>query len=83
LVLVSELLCELGDLDLLPRIDALVMTLLASRSLDGCENYYNTVRMLVDSAMAISVPRVIFISSTSVYGENKCQTRHRVEYWPS
>ncbi|MCX2957361.1 SDR family oxidoreductase [Serratia symbiotica] len=69
LVLTQELLCEPGDLDSLLRVDALVVTLPARRSIAGSENYCNAVCMLAYSAMASGVPRVIFISSTSVYGE--------------
>jgi len=51
-VLTLELLCELGHLDLLLRVDALVVTLHARRSIVVSENYGNAVRMLVDSAMS-------------------------------
>lgn len=67
LVLTPKLLCESGDLDSLLRVDALVVMLPARRSIAGSENYCNAVCILVDGAMASGVPRVIFISSTSVY----------------
>ncbi|HGM7714084.1 TPA: SDR family oxidoreductase [Serratia marcescens] len=69
LELTPELVCEPDDLESLLRVDALVVTLPARRTVEGSENYFNAVRMLVDSAMAFGVPRVIFTSSTSVYGE--------------
>lgn len=69
LELTPELECDPDDLESLLRVDALVVTLPARRTVEGSENYFNAVRMLVDSAMAFGVPRVIFTSSTSVYGE--------------
>lgn len=69
LELTPELVCDPDDLESLLRVDALVVTLPARRTVEGSENYFNAVRMLVDSAMAFGVPRVIFTSSTSVYGE--------------
>ncbi len=65
LELTPELVCDPDDLESLLRVDALVVTLPARRTVEGSENYFNAVRMLVDSAMAFGVPRVIF-------------TRHRV-----
>ncbi|VTP61346.1 UDP-glucose 4-epimerase [Serratia rubidaea] len=69
LTLTPELECEADDLDALLQVDALVITLPARRTVEGSENYFNAVRMLVDSAMAYGVSRIIFTSSTSVYGE--------------
>ncbi|HEI8865659.1 SDR family oxidoreductase [Serratia sp. AKBS12] len=69
LELTPELICEADDLDALLQVDALVVTLPARRTVDGSENYFNAVRMLVDSAMAYNVARIIFTSSTSVYGD--------------
>ncbi|HEJ7884641.1 TPA: SDR family oxidoreductase [Serratia liquefaciens] len=69
LEMTPELICEPEDLESLLRVDALVVTLPARRTVEGSENYFNAVRMLVDSAMAFGVPRILFTSSTSVYGE--------------
>ncbi len=69
LEMTPELICEPEDLEALLRVDALVVTLPARRTVEGSENYFNAVRMLVDSAMAFGVPRILFTSSTSVYGE--------------
>ncbi|TQI79843.1 nucleoside-diphosphate-sugar epimerase [Serratia fonticola] len=69
LELTPELVCEADDLEQLLYADALVITLPASRTVEGSEGYFNAVRMLVDSAMAFGVPHIIFTSSTSVYGE--------------
>lgn len=49
--------------------DALVITLPARRSGPGDEFYLQAVQELVDSALAHRIPRIIFTSSTSVYGD--------------
>lgn len=71
LELVPELICEPDDLDALLNVDALIITLPASHTVSGGgEGYFLAVRMLVDSALAHGVPRIIFTSSTSVYGSS-------------
>jgi nucleoside-diphosphate-sugar epimerase len=69
LELTPELNCESDDLDALLSVDALVITLPASRTASGGESYVLAVQQLVDSALAYNVPRIIFTSSTSVYGD--------------
>ncbi|QGU87030.1 SDR family oxidoreductase [Erwinia sorbitola] len=69
LELTPELNCGAEDLEALLSVDALVVTLPASRTASGGENYLLAVQQLVDSALAFNVPRIIFTSSTSVYGE--------------
>ncbi|MFV8797736.1 SDR family oxidoreductase [Yersinia sp. LJYL362] len=69
LQLTPELICDPDDLEQLMTADALVITLPASRTTDGGTQYFQAVQMVVDSALAFSVPRIIFTSSTSVYGE--------------
>ncbi|WP_411754443.1 SDR family oxidoreductase [Serratia sp. (in: enterobacteria)] len=69
LELTPELICEAHDLEQLLYTDALVITLPASRTVEGSASYFDAVRMLVDSAIAFGVPHIIFTSSTSVYGE--------------
>ncbi|MBP2198317.1 SDR family oxidoreductase [Pantoea cypripedii] len=68
LVLTPELECEADDLDTLMSVDALVVTLPASRTVQGGEDYMQAVQNVVDTALAYKVPRIIFTSSTSVYG---------------
>ncbi len=68
LELTPELICDPDDLDALLSVDALVITLPASRTAEGGENYLLAVQQIVDSALARSIPRIIFTSSTSVYG---------------
>lgn len=68
LELTPELLCEADDLQALLSVDALVVTLPASRTVAGGESYLLAVQQLVDSALAFDVPRILFTSSTSVYG---------------
>ncbi|PVZ87162.1 NAD(P)-dependent oxidoreductase [Serratia sp. S1B] len=69
LELVPQLVCQADDLEQLLRVDALVVTLPASRTVEGSRGYFDAVQMLVDSAIAYAVPRIIFTSSTSVYGD--------------
>ena len=64
-----ELVCDSDDLDALMDVDALVITLPARRSGPGDEFYLQAVQELVDSALAHRIPRIIFTSSTSVYGD--------------
>ncbi|ENP5583313.1 NAD-dependent epimerase/dehydratase family protein, partial [Shigella flexneri] len=64
-----ELVCDSDDLDALMDADALVITLPARRSGPGDEFYLQAVQELVDSALAHRIPRIIFTSSTSVYGD--------------
>ena len=71
LQLTPELICDPDDLEQLMTVDALVITLPASRTADGGEQYFQAVQLLVDSALAFGVPRIIFTSSTSVYGETR------------
>ena len=68
LVLSPELECEADDLAALMAVDALVVTLPASRTVQGGEDYMQAVQNVVDTALANKVPRIIFTSSTSVYG---------------
>lgn len=69
LELTSEVVCQTHHLELLLDVDTLVITLPARRTVEGSNHYAKAVRMLVDSAIAFGVPHIIFISSTSVYGE--------------
>ena len=56
------------DLETLMNVDALVITLPARRSGPGDDFYLQAVQEIVDSALAHRVPRILFTSSTSVYG---------------
>ncbi|MGX8942140.1 SDR family oxidoreductase [Symbiopectobacterium sp. Eva_TO] len=67
--LTPELVCDTDDLDSVLNVDALVITLPASRTAQGGENYLLAVQQLVNSALAHGVPRILFTSSTSVYGK--------------
>ncbi|WP_017346584.1 SDR family oxidoreductase [Pantoea sp. A4] len=68
LELTPEMVCEAEDLDTLFSVDALVVTLPASRTVAGGEHYMQAVQNVVDTALAHKVPRIVFTSSTSVYG---------------
>lgn len=63
-----ELICDADDLDALMNVDALVITLPARRTGPGEEFYLQAMQEIVDSALAHRIPRIIFTSSTSVYG---------------
>lgn len=71
LQLTPELVCDSDDLDALLDADALVITLPARRTGDGDDFYLQAVQEIVDSALAHNIPRIIFTSSTSVYGETE------------
>ena len=64
-----ELVCDADDLDTLMNVDALVITLPARRSGPGESFYLQAMQEIVDSALAHHVPRIVFTSSTSVYGD--------------
>ncbi|GDX04547.1 SDR family oxidoreductase [Buttiauxella sp. A111] len=71
LQLTPELICDSDDLDALLDVDALVITLPARRTGEGDDFYLQAVQEIVDSALAHDIPRIIFTSSTSVYGERE------------
>ncbi|ALV91766.1 MULTISPECIES: SDR family oxidoreductase [Pantoea] len=68
LVLTPEIECEADELATLMAVDALVVTLPANRTVQGGEDYMQAVQNVVDTALAHKVPRIIFTSSSSVYG---------------
>lgn len=69
LELTPELVCDSDELDALLNVDALVVTLPARRTGEGDTFYQQAVQEIVDSALAHRIPRIIFTSSTSVYGD--------------
>ncbi|WP_141023517.1 NAD-dependent epimerase/dehydratase family protein, partial [Escherichia coli] len=69
LLMEPVLVFDSDDLDALMDADALVITLPARRSGSCDEFYLQAVQELVDSALAHRIPRIIFTSSTSVYGD--------------
>lgn len=77
-----ELVCEADDLAALLSVDALVITLPASRTASGGESYLLAVQQLVDSALAFNIPRIIFTSSTSVYGDRPGLTKESSDLLP-
>lgn len=68
LTLTPELECDADDLEALMTADALVVTLPASRTAEGGDNYLLAVQQIVNSALSFNIPRIVFTSSTSVYG---------------
>ncbi|WP_159567478.1 SDR family oxidoreductase [Budvicia diplopodorum] len=69
LVMTPQPECDANDWEQLLQCDVLIITLPASRSPEQGEGYRQSVQTLVDSALSKQVPRIIFISSTSVYGD--------------
>lgn len=65
----DELNGDIDDIEQLLSVDALVITLPARRDQEDSEQYIRAVQTLVDSALAYHVSRIIFLSSTSVYGD--------------
>ncbi|WP_075180910.1 SDR family oxidoreductase [Pantoea sp. 1.19] len=63
--------CDAEDLAELLDVDALVVTLPARRTGDGSDVYLQAVQEIVDSALYHRVPRIVFTSSTSVYGSGE------------
>ncbi|WP_145524947.1 SDR family oxidoreductase [Yersinia vastinensis] len=82
LQLTPELICEPDDLAQLMSADVLIITLPASRSTDGGAQYFQAVQMVVDSALAFGVPRIIFTSSTSVYGDTRGRIKESSQLQP-
>lgn len=66
-----QLVCEADDLDALMNVDALVITLPARRSGSGEDFYQHAVQEIVDTALSRHIPRILFTSSTSVYGKGQ------------
>ncbi len=66
--LAAQLVCDTEDLDALMNVDALVITLPARRTGAGEGFYLQAVQEIVDTALAYHIPRIVFTSSTSVYG---------------
>lgn len=82
LQLTPELVCDSDDLDALLDVDALVITLPARRTGEGDDFYLQAVQEIVDSALAHNIPRIIFTSSTSVYGEKEGTVRETTPLEP-
>ncbi|MBK4248454.1 SDR family oxidoreductase [Enterobacter hormaechei] len=77
-----ELICDTDELDELMNVDALVITLPARRSGPGETFYLQAVQEIVDSALAHHIPRIIFTSSTSVYGDIDGTAKENTERRP-
>ena len=69
LLLQPQMLCDSEAQEALFNVDVLILTLPARRSGDGDAFYFQAVQQVVDTALAHGVPRIIFTSSTAVYGE--------------
>lgn len=77
-----ELVCDSDDLDALMNVDALVITLPARRTGAGEGYYLQAVQEIVDSALAHHIPRIIFTSSTSVYGDAEGSVKENISRQP-
>ncbi|ATA26947.1 NAD(P)-dependent oxidoreductase [Brenneria goodwinii] len=80
--LTPELECDADELKNLLQVDALVITLPASRTVQGGENYVLAVQALVNTARVFNVARIIFTSSTSVYGNTAGNVRENSPLQP-
>lgn len=69
LEITPEMAGDAEDLAQLLDVDALVITLPARRTPEGSRLYLQAVQLLVDSALAHQVKRIIVTSSTAVYGD--------------
>lgn len=69
--LTPELRCATEELALLLTADVLVITLPATQQPGEDLNYLYSVQALVDSALVYAISRIIFLSSTSVYGDRR------------
>ncbi|MDC9612972.1 SDR family oxidoreductase [Xenorhabdus khoisanae] len=68
--LTPQIVCEMDDLEQLMSVDVLVLTLPVSGVAGGGEGYVKAVQLIIDTALSYAVPRIIFTSSTSVYGSS-------------
>lgn len=80
--LTPEAECDPETLAALLRVDALIITLPAGRTAQDGERYLRAVQSLVNRALAFQVPRVLFTSSTSVYGRAPGIIRERAPLRP-
>ncbi|MGQ5289679.1 SDR family oxidoreductase [Pectobacterium actinidiae] len=84
LALTPELECDADELNaLLQQVDVLVVTLPASRTAEGGDGYAQAVQQLVNMARVFHVPRIIFTSSTSVYGDSSGTARENSPLQPT
>ncbi|PHM37861.1 SDR family oxidoreductase [Xenorhabdus innexi] len=65
-----EIVCAADELEQLMSVDVLVLMLPPSGVAGGGVEYVRAVQLIVDTALSHSVPHIIFISSTSVYGSS-------------
>lgn len=75
--------CDSDYLEVLMNVDALVITLPARRSGSGDDFYLQAVQEIVDSALVHRVPRIVFTSSTSVYGAQQGTLKERAPRQPT
>lgn len=66
-----QLSCHAGDLHALMGVNALVITLPARRCGPGELFYLHAVQEIVDAARLHHIPRIVFTSSTGVYGNTQ------------
>ncbi|MBA0218739.1 SDR family oxidoreductase [Pectobacterium brasiliense] len=83
LALTPELECDADELSALLQVDVLIVTLPASRTAEGGEGYAQAVQQLVNMARVFHVPRIIFTSSTSVYGDSSGTARENSPLQPT
>lgn len=74
--------CDSDAQDALFNVDALILTLPARRSGEGDSFYFQAVQQVVDTALAHGVSRIIFTSSTSVYGDAEGTVNENSQLFP-
>jgi nucleoside-diphosphate-sugar epimerase len=82
LLLTPEIVCQADCLNSLLDVDVLIITLPARRTVTQSDHYFQAVQQLVDSALAHNVGRMVFTSSTSVYGQYSGQVNENSPLLP-
>lgn len=84
LLLTPDIKCEAEDLvQLMNATDVLVIMLPANKTAEGGIGYLKAVQLLVDTALSYAIPRIIFTSSTSVYGAQSGTLNEDAELYPN
>lgn len=76
--------CEAEDLEqLMNATDVLVIMLPVNKTAEGGIGYLKAVQLLVDTALSYAIPRIIFTSSTSVYGAQSGTLNEDAKLYPN
>lgn len=76
--------CEAPDLEqLMNATDVLVIMLPVNKTEEGGIGYLKAVQLLVDTVLSYAIPRIIFTSSTSVYGTQSGTLNEDAKLYPN